>query len=383
MVEARRDRRGRIYWVEPGKGRVKKPDDVDRPRAYAVDTRGRGYWTYLDTGRRAAKPARDEAPRYDSLGRPLDTRGRRVPATSLQPVELAPTVVKAPPKKAPRRPPPTVVKAPPKKAPRRVLPRPTTDVDRPRAYAVDKLGRGYWTYLDTGRRAPKPMWDEAPRYDTLGRPLDIRGRRVPVASLQPVEVALVPPTARTVPPKKAARRVRPAVPPRPPRASLLGPREMVTGFKDDFRKIYTTRPTQTSPKGLEKIFESWAKGAVNKSPVASDVDELSIRQHGVVFVSAYGGLDRTALAELNSLLAGQPVRMVYRATGPNEMEIWMHLNRPDQRTGAIEQRGHGGASSSFKGGEAAANIIYEFLMDYDAEFAWYEYIETDEDLYEG
>ncbi len=283
MAEARRDRRGRIYWVEPGKGRVKAPADVDRPRGYGVD----------------------------------------------------------------------------------------------------KLGRGYWTFLDTGRRAPKPAWDEAPRYDSLERPLDTRGRRVPAASLQAVEVALVAPTVRKAPPKKAARRVRPAVPPRPPRASVLGPREMVTGFKDDFRKIYTTRPTQTSPKGLEKIFESWAKGAVNKSPVVSDVDEFSIRQHGVVFVSAYGGLDNTALAELNNALAGQPVRMVYRSTGPNEMEIWMHLNRPDRRTGAIEQRGHGGASGSFKGGEAAANIIYDFLMDYDAEFAWYEYIETDEDLYEG
>lgn len=255
------------------------------------------------------------------------------------------------------------------------------DSERPRAYRKDKRGRGYWTWLDTGRRAPKPPWDAAPRYDRAGRPLDSTGRRIPRTALL-AEPVLGPPRKPPKEPKrkKAPKPVRPRVPARA-RHQIRRADEAIPGFHHEGGKVYVTRPTATAPKDLEKIFQQWVKGAVAKSPFAS-ASEIGFRQFGVVY-KVRAPLDLTALAELTSQLEGQPVRLVYRVVGHNEWEIWVHLNRPVRRTGEVAQKGDRTVASTFKGAAAAANIIYDYLEDWDADFDWYEYIETDDDIYEG
>lgn len=144
---------------------------------------------------------------------------------------------------------------------------------------------------------------------------------------------------------------------------------------------YFTRPTSTPPKDLHKIFNRWVTGAVHKSPFAS-ASEIGFRQFGLMF-KVRAPLDMRALAELTDKLEGQPVRMVYRVVGHNEWEIWTHLNRPQRRTAEVRQRGDKAVSATFKAATQAANLIYDFLDDWEADFDWYEYIETDDDIYEG
>lgn len=253
--------------------------------------------------------------------------------------------------------------------------------ERPRAFRRDKRGRGYWTWLDTGRRAPKPGWDEAPRYDRAGRPLDSTGRRVPRAALQ-AEPVLGPPSPPTKPPrKKAATPVRPRIPPRA-RAQVRMGDEPIPGFVTEHGMgPYMTKPTHTSPTDLETIYMQWLKGAVRKSPMAS-ASEIGFRQFGVVF-TAKVPLDMTGLAELTDKLQGQPVRVVYRATGPSEWEVWLHGNRPNRRTGEVEQKGFRGVREGFRTIEHAANLVWDFLADWDADFYWNEYFETEDIVYEG
>lgn len=260
--------------------------------------------------------------------------------------------------------------------------KPPSDVERPRAYRKDKRGRGYWVWLDTGQRSGKPPWDQAPRYDRLGRPLDSTGRRVPAAALQAESVLAPLPETPTGAPrrKKAATPVRPRLPARA-RHQIRRADQDVPGFHQPGGGAYFTRPTQTPPRDLDRIFRRWVQGAVAKSPF-SGPDEIGFRQHGVVF-TVTAPLDTTALAELTNKLEGQPVRIVFRTVGRNQWEIWTHLNRPDRRTKAIEQKGDRAVERSFKAATTATNIIYDFLEDWDADFAWYEYIETDDDLYEG
>lgn len=257
------------------------------------------------------------------------------------------------------------------------------DEARPRAYRKDKRGRGYWVWLDTGRRAPKPPWDAAPRYDRAGRPLDSTGRRVPRAALQ-AEPVLGPPKK---PPeekprrKKAPEPVRPKLPARV-RAFVRGIGQAVEGFHQG-EPLYFTKPTRSTPRGLDDIFRSWLKGAVIKSPVASSASEIGFRQHGIVF-RAEAPLDRVALAELTDALRGQPVRVVYKVTGANEWEIWLHLNRPERRTGEVKQAGYRSVTDRFRSGERAAQIVYDYLLDeWDADVDWFEYYETEDTVYEG
>lgn len=256
------------------------------------------------------------------------------------------------------------------------------DAERPRAYRKDKRGRGYWTWLDTGARAPRPAWDAVPRWDRAGRPLDSTGRRVPRAALLP-EPVLGPPERAVAPPKpgrkKAPKPVRPRVPARA-RHQIRRADQPVPGFHQE-RGAYFTRPTATPPKDLEKIFNRWVTGAVHKSPFNS-ASEIGFRQFGVMF-RVRAPLDMQALAELTSQLEGQPVRLVYRVVGHNEWEIWMHLNRPERRTAEVKQRGDRAVASTFKKATGAANIIYDYLEGWEADFDWYEYIETDDDIYEG
>lgn len=253
------------------------------------------------------------------------------------------------------------------------------DAQRPRTYRKDKRGRGYWTWGDTGRRAPKPAWDEAPRYDRAGRPLDSSGRRIPRAALQ-AEPVLGPPEP-PAPRRKKGPPVRPKVPARV-RHQIRRIDESIPGFHHPKQGAYFTRPTESAPRDLERIFHSWLKGAVAKSPMAS-ASEIGFRQFGLVY-RVRAPLDMTALAELTNSLAGQPVRMVYRVIGHNEWEIWMHMNRPNRRTKEVRQMGDRAVSKTFKAATKAANIIYEFLSaEWDADFSWYEYYETEDDVYEG
>lgn len=256
--------------------------------------------------------------------------------------------------------------------------------ERPRAYRKDKTGRGFWLWLDTGRRAPKPGWDEAPRYDRAGRPLDSTGRRVPRSALvaAPVLGTSQPPQAsKPTKRKKAASPVRPRIPPRA-RAQVRRGDEPIPGFVTEHGLgPYMTKPTHTSPTDLEVIFGQWLKGAVRKSPMAS-ASEIGFRQFGVVF-TAEAPLDMTALADLTEQLRGQPIRVVYRATGPSEWEIWVHGNQPNRRTGEVEQRGYRGVSEGLRKLEHAANIVWDFLAEWEADFYWNEYYETEDIVYEG
>jgi hypothetical protein len=258
-----------------------------------------------------------------------------------------------------------------------------SDAERPRAYRKDKRGRGYWTWLDTGRRAPKPSWDAAPRYDRAGRPLDTTGRRVPRAALQAEPVLgppREPPSQKPPKRKKAASPVRPRIPPRA-RSQVRSGTETIPGFVTGKMSPYTTKPTHSGPVDLGHIFMQWLKGAVRKSPMAS-ASEIGIRQFGVAF-TATAPLDMKGLSELTDSLRGQPVRLVYRATGPSEWEIWMHGNRPNRRTGEVEQKGFRRVRDTFDDIERAANIIWDFLAEWDADFFWNLYIETEDFLYEG
>jgi len=262
--------------------------------------------------------------------------------------------------------------------------KPPPDSQRPRAYRKDKAGRGYWTWLDTGRRAPKPAWDEAPRYDRAGRPLDSTGRRIPRAALLS-EPVLGPPREpkpeKSGGRKKAASPVRPRIP-RRARAQVRSGDEPIPGFVTGHGLgPYMTKPTHTAPWDLAHIFQQWLKGAVRKSPMAS-ASEIGFRQFGVVF-TATAPLDMQALADLTDRLQGQPVRLVYRVTSRNQWEVWMHGNRPDRRTGEVDQKGYQGVSEAFKALETAAGLIYDFLDEWDADFYWNEYFETEDIVYEG
>lgn len=288
MLESRRDKRGRTYWVDTTTGRrARAPEPATRPRAYRVDTRGRGYWTYLDTGRRAPKPTWDAAPRYDSIGRPLDTTGRRVPRA---------------------------------------------------AFAVD-------VYLPPAPPPPKPKPKRKPKR--------VRGERVRPKTL------------------------------RKPRIDRIGAAQAVPGFKGDYKGVYTTRPTYSPPRDLQTIFRKWLAGAVHKSPVASTAGEVAMRQHGVMF-KVRADLDTRDFAELTDLLKGEKVRVTYRAMGGGEWEVWMHLNLPKRAdVEMIEQQGFRRVGANFETANRAAMKIYNFLDGFDGELQWNEYIETDEDLYEG
>ena len=249
------------------------------------------------------------------------------------------------------------------------------EASRPRAYAVDKRGRGYWTYLDTGRRAPKPTWETA-RYDKADRPIDSRGRRVPRAAIaEPTVYAPSPPIKGKVVRAKYLRT---------PKFRRISYRKPVPGFKGDFKGVYTTRPTYAPPRDLQTVFRKWLGGAVRKSPVASSAGEVSIRQSGVVF-RIEGDADDRDWAKLVEELRGENVRLVIRAMGRGEWEIWMHLNNPRRRTDieVIPQQGYRKVISQFEAANRAARKIYDFLDDLDVEFTWNEYIETDEELYEG
>ena len=259
---------------------------------------------------------------------------------------------------------------------------------RPRAYRRDVRGRGYWTYLDTGRRAPKPAWDAAPRYDSIGRPLDSTGRRIPRAALEAESVYLAPPKKKK--PKRKPKRpkrvrgeiLRPRTL-RKPRVDRLSAAQAVPGFKGDYKGIYSTRPTYSPPRDLRLIFRKWLAGAVHKSPVASSAGEVAIRQYGVLF-NIRADMDNRDFAELVDLLKGEKVRLSFRAMGGGEWEIWMHLNLPKRAdVEVIPQQGFRKVGLRFEESNRAAMKIYNFLDGFDGELQWNLYIETDEELYEG
>lgn len=325
-----RDRQGRVYWYDSVSGRrVTAPADSQRPRVYRVDSLGRGYWTWTDTGGRAPKPAWDAAPSYDRQGRPRDSAGKRVPASALE----AESVLSALP-------------ATPKK---------------PRAKPKKPAGKPKKRKKPAGK-PKKPPTKPKPK---------------PTKKKRPKKLPPPPPAAPTR--RKAAKPVRHRKP-RRARHQIRGAGQDIPGFATP-RGVYTTREAEHELRGLGNIFGTWAKGAARKSGFMS-VDEIGFRQFGVMF-KVEAPLDHTALAELTHLLVGQPVRVVYRALGFDRWEIWMHMNRPERRTGEIAQKTFDQVRKSFDKAQTAGNIIYDYLAEWDADFSWYEYIETDDDLYEG
>lgn len=285
-------------------------------------------------------------------------------------------------------------------------------VGRPLFYRVDAAGRGYWIWGDTGRRAPRPA--RAPSTDAAGRPRDSAGRMVPAHALgkesppQPAKPERTlspgskpkagrppkkPPKKKPAekPPKKPAKKP-PKKPPEPtphrkpvklpPRipVQLRGPREDIPGFEYG-KGAYMTKVTHSLPFDLETIFLRWLKGAVAKSALAS-ASEIGFRQHGMVF-TVHAPLDARAFEDLTKALEGMPVRLVIRALGNNNWEIWVHLVSPDKRKKTIKQRSYRDVARAIRRAEAAMERIYEFLEEWTDEIAWHLYFETDDDVYEG
>lgn len=362
-IVCKTDRAGRVYCIDDATGKR-----VARPRKYRVDTLGRGYWVWGDNGRRA--PAPSKAPRVDRLGRPLDSVGRRIPAQAL----AAPSRASAAP-----------AKGRPAKPHTKPAPKLKQTRTRPRVYRVDTAGRGYWIWEDTGKRAPKPS--KAPRVDTAGRPLDSRGRRISQQALAP-STRKPPPKPSKKPPKKLPKKpprkkakapVRAKVPARV-RVQIRRASESVPGFHMG-KGAYFTRPTESAPHELSRIFNAWLKGAVRKSPMAS-ANEIGFRQFGVMF-TVEGPLDMMDMQRIAADLAGQPVRLVFRSMGRDQWQIWMHANRPQRRTAEVRQRDNKAVASTLTKVEKAANILYDYLLDLDMDFAWFEYFETEDTVYEG
>lgn len=291
------------------------------------------------------------------------------------------------------------------------------DYARPRVYSKDKRGRGFWYYLDTGGRAPKPTWETAPRHDTLGRPLDSRGRRVPASALQTPAPA-GPPSRQT--PKAPARRqaavtpeqprkrltkgqrqaieraqeraierakrprikVRPKVEPKLPRASLVRADQQVPGFEAG-RPLYWTHGAESRPKDLARIFQSWVTGAVRKSPMMS-ASELEFGQFGLTFTTS-APLDTVAMQELRTMLAGLPVEVAFRPAR-REWQIFVKMVERDRPTGTYVTGGVRSVDATLSKPtvQKAAGLIYDWLVEeWEAEAWWSMFVESLDTIYEG